>query len=205
MSKQDRQGVRTPADLERKYGLGKEDKNFAEVLRVSMDARDSVDRVKSELRSEFEQQVTSLTRDTERIVLAALDSYVETTDHEEFKKTVSGEFATMAERITMDFTATMQQIDAVNGDLQDVEEKLHKHFDFSLDGLTIKAGENAMNLTLDNDVIRFTKNGEEFGWWDGVDFHTGNIVVDLNERAQIGKYAFVPRSDGSLDFLKVGD
>ena len=61
-----------------------------------------------------------------------------------------------------------------------------------------------MNVLLDNDMIRFTKNGQEFGWWDGVDFHTGNIVVEVNERAQFGNFAFIPRSNGSLDFLKVG-
>lgn len=43
-----------------------------------------------------------------------------------------------------------------------------------------------------------------FGSWDGNDFYTGNIVVRLNERAQFGNFAFVPRSDGSLSFLKVG-
>ena len=48
-----------------------------------------------------------------------------------------------------------------------------------------------------------TKNGEQFGYWDGNDFYTGNLVVRTNERAQFGKYAYVPRSDGSLMFLKV--
>ena len=61
-----------------------------------------------------------------------------------------------------------------------------------------------MTLELDNDMIKFKKNGVQFGWWDGVDFHTGNIVVEVNERAQFGNFAFVPRSDGSLMFLKVG-
>lgn len=205
MSKQDRQGVRTPADLERKYNLGSLGKNFSEVLGVSMDARDSVDRVKSELRSEFEQQITSLTRDTERIILAALESYAETTELAEFRQTFETEMAVLAEKITMDFTSTTERIDEIDGDLQTVAEELQKHFEFSTDGLTIKAGENSMNLTLDNDMILFTKNGQQFGWWDGVDFHTGNIVVGLNERAQFGSFAFVPRSDGSLDFLKVGD
>ena len=60
-----------------------------------------------------------------------------------------------------------------------------------------------MNLSLDNDLIIFKKNGQQFGWWDGVDFHTGNIVIDVTERAQFGNFAFVPRSNGSLSFMKV--
>lgn len=204
MSKQDRQGARTPADLERRYNLGSMGKNYAEMLGVSLDMRISIDSIKSELRSEFEQQITSLTRDTERIILAALDSYAETGELDELRRTVQSELTVMADKITMDFTTTTEQMAETNGVLQAMAEELYKHFEFSTDGLTIRAGENAMHLVLDNDVIRFEKNGEEFGWWDGVDFHTGNIVVSLNERAQFGNYAFVPRSDGSLDFLKVG-
>lgn len=204
MSKQDRQGARTPADLERRYNLGATTQSFAEAMGGSTDSRDYVDRISSELRSEFEQKVTSLTRDTERIVMAALSSYVETSDQEEFKQTIQSEMAVLAEKITMNFTSTEEQIDKINGDLRTVVEDLQKYFEFSTDGLAIKAGENAMSLVLDNDIIVFKKNGEQFGWWDGVDFHTGNIVVELNERAQFGNYAFVPRSDGSLDFLKVG-
>lgn len=65
--------------------------------------------------------------------------------------------------------------------------------------------ENPISLVIENDMIAFKKNGETFGWWDGSDFHTGNIMVEVNERAQFGNFAFVPRSDGSLMFLKVGD
>ena len=204
MSKQDRQGVRTAADIERKYNLGQMGKNFAEVMGQATDLREAVDSVVSELRSEFREQVTSITRDTERIVLAALETYVETSDYEEFKQTVSSELLVMAEKISLNFEATSQRMDTINSDVQGVVEDLQKHFDFSMDGLTIRAGENSMNLVLDNDLIRFEKDGQQFGWWDGVDFHTGNIVVGLNERAQFGNFAFVPRSNGSLDFLKVG-
>lgn len=204
MSKQDRQGVRTPADLERKYGLGKLDENFANIMGIALGARDSVERIQSDLRSEFSEQMTSFTRDTERIMLSALESYVETGDYEEYKKTVQAELNVLADKVTINFNTTTEKLSEVDETLQGVIEDINKSFEFTADGLAIKAGENAMSLVLDNDVIRFVKNGEEFGWWDGVDFHTGNIVVALDERAQIGNYAFVPRSDGSLDFLKVG-
>lgn len=204
MSKQDRQGVRTPADLERKYNLGNLGKSFAEVIGVSTDTREAVEKIESILRSEFRKQITSLTRDTERIVLAALENYVETDEYEELKQTVESELVVMADKIALNFESTVTQITNVNGELQSVVDELQKHFDFTIDGLTIRAGENAMNLVLDNDLIKFEKNGQMFGWWDGVDFHTGSIVVSLNERAQFGNFAFVPRSNGSLDFLKVG-
>jgi hypothetical protein len=110
----------------------------------------------------------------------------------------------MAELIAMNFEAAVEHTAEVDGELQTVKEYLEKHFEFSAAGLTIKAGEDSMGLYLDNDMIYFMSNGEYFGWWNGVDFYTGNIIVRVNERAQFGDYAFIPRSNGSLDFLKVG-
>lgn len=204
MSKQDRQGARTPADLERRYNFGAAEKNFHHVMGIASENRENIITVDSKLRSELNEQITSLTRDTERIIMAALENYVETTEFEEVRNTIQSELSVMAERITIRFTETSESISEVDGELQTVVDELHKHFEFNTDGLTIKAGEGSMNLVLDNDVIRFVQNGQLFGWWDGVDFHTGNIVVGLNERAQFGNFAFIPRSNGSLDFLKVG-
>jgi hypothetical protein len=174
---------------------------------VSTDARDAVDRLASELRSEFSEQVTSITRDSERIVMAALESYAETGDLETLERTVKGEMEVMAEKISMNFETTTSQIANVNGDLQTIEETLQKHFEFSADGLTIKAGEDSMSLLIDNDIIHFQKNGQEFGWWDGVNFHTGNIYVGVEEVAQFGNYGFVPFEDedtDGLDLVRVG-
>ena len=207
MSKQDRQGVRTPADIERKYNLGALKENFAGFMGIPDDAREAVDEATSQLRSEFMEQMTSLTRDTERILMAALESYTETTEFETLERTVQGELLVMAEKIAMNFEETITQLSSVNGDLQSIEETLQKHFEFSVDGLIIKSGEGSMSLLLDNDVIRFVKDGTEFGWWDGVNFHTGNIYVGVDEIAQFGNYGFVPYSDGEtdgLDFVRVG-
>lgn len=158
----------------------------------------------TEMKNKFITLQTQIINDCQQIILSALESYVETSYYEQFRQTVESELKVMADSITMNFNTTTEQINDVDGDLQVVMSDLEKHFEFTIDGLIIKAGENAMQLFLDNDMIRFTKNGQEFGWWDGVDFHTGNIVVDLNERAQFGNFAFIPRSNGSLDFLKVG-
>lgn len=207
MIKQDRQGSRTPADLERRYNLGGLRGAYSELLGISSDTRDSVDRIDSELRNELEQRVTSLTRDTERIIMAALESYVGTAEYGEFQQTIQSELLVMAQQISMTFSEATEKIGDVNGDLQSVVELLQKHFEFTLDGLLIKAGEDAMQLLLDNDIVHFMKGGQAFGWWDGVNFHTGNIFVGVDEIAQFGNYGFVPYEDDDsdgLDFVRVG-
>ena len=103
--------------------------------------------------------------------------------------------------------ATKEQIAEVDGKTEKLIEDLEKHFEFTADGLVIKAGSGSMQLLLDNDVIRFMKGDQEFGWWDGVNFHTGNIYVDVDEAAQFGNYGFVPYEDSStdgLDLVRVG-
>lgn len=90
--------------------------------------------------------------------------------------------------------------------------KILKYMKFDENGITIGSGisegqsqSKNLALNLDNDAIKF-KNGEEvIGSWDGTNFYTGDIVIKLNQRAQFGNFAFVPRSDGSIMFLKVKD
>lgn len=198
--KQDRQGVRTAADLERKYQFGKQ---FAEIMGIALDARDSVSVVESELRSQIVEQVTSLTRTTEQILMEALATYVTETDMEEVKAAFDSEFAVLADKIAMNFNAVVEQVTNVDGELQTVVENLEQHFTFSTGGLAITAGDNTMTLRLSNGLVSFEKNGEQFGRWDGVDFHTGNIVIEVEDRAQLGDFAAIPRKNGNLSWLKV--
>lgn len=185
-------------------------KGYSETIEKIQSAEKNIAETKEELTTEVKNQIlaqsTSILNTCESIILKALETYVETGNYEEFQRTVNSQLTLLAGEMTLKFSETTTQINNVNGDLQETITKLEKFFDFTLeDGLIIKAGENKMQLQLDNDIISFKKNGEQFGWWDGVDFHTGNIIVGVDERAQFGSFAYVPRSDGSLMFLKVGE
>lgn len=79
------------------------------------------------------------------------------------------------------------------------------YLDLNDGSMTFGLGENSMSLRLEHDKISFRKGNEVFGRWDGVDFHTGNIIVSVNERAQFGNFAFLPRSDDSLMFVKINN
>ena len=118
----------------------------------------------------------------------------------------SAEFEVMSEQISMRFETIEQGAQGSDNGLQEQFNKLYKHIKFSGEtGITIGSGDSALTLELDNETgIVFKKNGVQFGLWDGENFHTGNIIIGVNERAQFGSFAFVPRSDGSLSFLKVG-
>ena len=118
---------------------------------------------------------------------------------------VQSDLSVTGDGILAKVTGVSGEIDGVSQELNNTNSNITKYFEFTTDGLIIKSGEGQMQLHLDNDIVRFTKNGEQFGWWDGINFHTGNLYIDVYERAQFGNFAFVPRSDGSMSFLKVDD
>ena len=73
-NKQDRQGVRTPTDVERKYLLTLE-KSFAEVLGIATDARMYAVKTDERLSEEVARLVTKIEETAEGIVLSVSDTY----------------------------------------------------------------------------------------------------------------------------------
>lgn len=208
--KQDITIPRTATDLERKY---KFKGTLAEVLGLIDETRDLVDAVESSLRSESEEHITALARDTEKIIMSALSTYVSKEEYAEIERKISAEFQIMSDQIIMQFSNVRDEIKRVDDELQSSHSDLNNYIHFSVEGITLgSSAENAITLTIENATeendyqpcIAFKKGGQMFGWWDGENFHAGNIVVKVNERAQFGNFAFVPRSNGNLSFLKVG-
>ena len=167
------------------------------------DADQTIADTTNAIHADLATQNTAIISTCNEIILSALKSYVETSNYDAFKTTVESQLTLMAGEIAMNFTTTSERIENVDSDLQTEVTKWNKYISFTDEGITISAGKNAMSIRIDNDIIIFEKDGGIYGWWDGIDFHTGNIVVDVNERAQFGNFAYVPRSDGSLSFLKV--
>ena len=73
-NKQDRQGVRTPADVERKYLLTLE-KSFAEVLGIATDARQYAVETSERLSNEVARLDVAITEMEDKIVLLVADTY----------------------------------------------------------------------------------------------------------------------------------
>lgn len=157
-------------------------------------------------KTEMVEQKTTIYSDTEKIILSALETYAETSDLEALKSSISAQLQVMRNEISMNFTSATGQTEAVNNELQSFMSTFSKYIKFTSEtAITIGSGDSAITLEIDNETgIAFKKNGVRFGWWDGEDFHTGNIVVEVDERAQFGNFAFLPLSDGSLIFSKVG-
>lgn len=113
-------------------------------------------------------------------------------------------------RLSIEAGKVETQFTSVNETLNDlgevVREKYSKNITEDENGLSITDSDGIYSIQLDNiEGVTIRKNGEIRSQLVDDNFYTGNIVVKVNERAQLGGFAFVPRSDGSLSFLKVGD
>lgn len=165
----------------------------------------TVDDTIGDVQTSFSKQTADIISACNDAISEALKGYVENGDYTQFRETVNAQLAILSDRITMNFNTTIEEIDSLTGDVENRFTTLSKYINFSQDGIEIGSGESTLKLTIDNDRICFEQDGKVKGWWDGSDFHTGNIMVEVSERAQFGNFAFIPRSDGSLMFLKVNN
>ena len=112
-SKQDLQGVRTAADIERKYSFGKK---FQEILGIATDARDQVDKVSSSV-TKLDQRYTEMYRDAEsiRTTVSAIEEVVnKSVDTEELQnatREIRSELTQFADRVDLTFEAINKYIE----------------------------------------------------------------------------------------------
>lgn len=144
---------------------------------------------------------TLIQQTSEMLRLEVSESY---TTNDQLTEAVSTTMTQLSDQFLFEFTNLKATVDANDAEAREQFTEIYRYISFEGGAIKLGASDSAITLTIENDMIVFRKNGAQFGWWDGVDFHTGNIVVEVNERAQFGDFAFIPRSNGSLSFLKVG-
>lgn len=176
--------------------------------------KDSLETVVSDIDNQFAgtheaivEQGKNVTQGYEDAIARALEEYNKTGDFEAFKDTVNKELGMLTEDVVNKYTETTDRINNIDSGVQDKFAMLDGYIHIDPDNATITLGksDNPITLKIENDMIGFYKNGSRFGWWDGNDFYTGNIVVETDQRAQFGNFAFLPRHDGSLSLRKVAD
>ncbi len=151
---------------------------------------------------ETEKVMASLIEQTsEAIILELSQEYI---TGEDLTEAVSTRLSLLKDELLLEFESLKTTVDENDAEAREQFTEIYKYISFDNGNIKLGASDSAITLTVKNNLITFEKNGVQFGWWDGSDFHTGNIVVAVNERAQFGNFAFVPRSNGSLSFLKIG-
>lgn len=112
----------------------------------------------TEVKNQMLIQSTELINTFDQILMSALEAYVETSNFEEFRRTLESEFEVWASGITGRVTATEESIKSVDGDLQEKFNQITKYFTFDINGLTIGQVDNPNKVVIDNDEINILVN-----------------------------------------------
>lgn len=146
--KQDRTGVRTPAQLEQKYNFGK---TFADMLGLINDSRDKADKAISGLQDEITQTSTELSRTSEAVNVQAS----RVTELADGVGTLSNKVETKLDAYAVDIKVK----EALENGVDRVETESGYRFD--ADGLTISKSGEQMSNVLDNTGMYVKRSGEE--------------------------------------------
>ncbi len=132
------------------------------------------------------------------------DEYTDLSDELNSKiDSVDGKVSDLDSQVAANKRAANDDIAKASDNISALANTISKYFNFSGKGLVIGSSDSEVKLVLDNNEIKFVQNNDEKSTWTPDDFNIGNIKVEVTKRAQFGNFAFVPRSDGSLMFLKV--
>jgi hypothetical protein len=180
--KQDRTGVRTPAQLEQKYNFGK---TFADMLGLINDSRDKADKAISGLQDEITQTSTELSRTSEAVNVQAS----KVTKLADGVGTLSNEVKTKLDAYAVDIKvkAALDGVDRV---------ETESGYRFDADGLTISKSGEPMSNVLDNTGMYVKYYGGEILTAN----HEGVDAVNLHAKT----YLIVGSGDGRSRFEDYG-
>lgn len=147
------------------------------------------------------EQITQVLQTCQALIMQASEQYVQTGDFESYRQEVSTMFSQTASQIEMSFRTVTEQINDVNGDLQNKYNERTKYIRF-VDGDIILGEEgNEITLRIEHDKMSFFQSGQEVAWFSNNQFHV--TEAEFTTSARIGNFAFVPGSGGNLSFKKV--
>lgn len=159
------------------------------------------------IQSTFESSMTSLTQSINDIIATALTEYTTTTNLREIIEELQTQITVTSSSVTTEFTSKLTEIqNNIDGTISSKFEELYAYIREYMDenGLpVIELGSEQSNLIckITNEKIAFTQNGIEVAYIsdDKLFITEAEILTSII----IGNFAFKPRSNGNLSFVKV--
>lgn len=144
---------------------------------------------------------TQLIQDSEKIVAEAVKNYVKTSDYEEFKESIGTKLTQTAEGFDFDFQGFKETVKNDNGNIYAILEEYQKYIRFIKGAIELGEAENPLTTKIENGQFSFLVNGEVTNYFSNGKSY--NEEVEVEQRLTIGNFAWVNRSDGSLELKKI--
>lgn len=155
---------------------------------------------------EVEQRNTSaITRSAEEILINVTENYYNKAKTDELISSVSTEIQQTAEGIDIRFTSVQQDIDDVQAGADARFASLQSYIQMAGGAITLGEIGNEITLKIENNRIGIYSNGVLITYWTEQDFVAPKTFrIPVGGRFILGDYAYIPRSNGSLDFTWIG-
>ena len=109
----------------------------------------------------------------------------------------------LADSINFTFTQLQTQVDDIDGTTQTRFAEIEKYIRFDNGDIVLGETGNEITLRIENDRIYFLDNGAEVAYFSNKQLYVTDAHF-LNS-LRVGRFAWLPRVNGNLSLVKVGD
>ena len=156
---------------------------------------------------EVEQRNQSaIEQSEERITLIVSESYYTKGETDDLVGAVQTSVEQTAEGIRIEFSNLQKDMDDVAAQADAEFASLQSYIQMAGGSITLGEIGNEVTLKVENDRIGIYVNGVAMTYWTASDFVAPiTLTIPVGGRLILGNYAFIPRTNGSLDLTWVGE
>lgn len=165
------------------------------IQQVSEESNTSVSGLRSETSALIQQM-------QEEILSTVSTNYFTNSDAASLAGTISTQISQTSSDITLAFNSLLNdQASAINGQF----DTIYSYIQMSGGTITLGQANNPVQLQIRNDGISIIVDGDEVTYWQS-DMFVAPTKLEIPEggRLILGNYAYIPRANGSLDFVWIG-
>lgn len=165
---------------------------------------DQLEQATTEAFENIRSQTSASIQTMQEQILSTVETTYYTQDKtDELLAAKSTEISQTAGDITFAFqTLLNDEANATDAEFQ----TLYSYIQMAGGTITLGKADSAVQLQIRNDGISILVDGEEVTYWQSDAFVAPKkLTVPEGGRFELGHYAYIPRSNGSLDFVWVGD
>ena len=109
----------------------------------------------------------------------------------------------LADSFNFEFESLKATVDENDAEAREQFEAIHKYIRFVDGNILLGEDGNELTLRIENDRISFLDTGAEVAYFSNKQLYVldGHFINSM----RIGKFAFLPRENGNLSLVKVGD
>lgn len=149
----------------------------------------------------METTLTSLIEQTSQAIRLEVSETYATNDA--VQSYISTTLTQLSDSFNFEFDSLRAVVDANDAEAREQFETLHKYIRFVNGDILLGEDGNTLTLRIENDRISFLDGGAEVAYFSDKQLYVldGHFLNSL----RVGKFAFLPRENGNLSLVKVGE